>query len=208
MKTKKVIILSGSVLSIVLILAVLSYMQQPTKYTGIDFTYSDSQTIKTILHSKNIFMSSPTKISDYTVKQYCMYFDDQNKQQIMNECVTTSLTDPDGNPLGNINIGGRYEKPLMAVAIVESSPLLDSQKNNLVTVFEAMISTLVCDCWEEKQPGGFGSLSQWIQATENHHVNSGRDSTKSKISGFEGKEIILEISKADDSYLWTLIIIK
>ena len=208
MKTKKVIILSGSVLSIVLILAVLSYMQQPTKYTGIDFTYSDSQTIKTILHSKNIFMSSPTKISDYTVKQYCMYFDDQNKQQIMNECITTSLTDPDGNPLGNINIGGRYEKPLMAVAIVESSPLLDSQKNNLVTVFEAMISTLVCDCWEEKQPGGFESLSQWIQAAENHHVNSGRDSTKSKISGFEGKEIILEISKADDSYLWTLIIIK
>ncbi len=208
MKTKKVIILSGSVLSIVLILAVLSYMQQPTKYTGIDFTYSDSQTIKTILHSKNIFMSSPTKISDYTVKQYCMYFDDQNKQQIMNECVTTSLTDPDGNPLGNINIGGRYEKPLMAVAIVESSPLLDSQKNNLVTVFDAMISTWVCDCWQEKQPGGFESLSQWIQAAENHHVNSGRDSTKSKISGFEGKEIILEISKADDSYLWTLIIIK
>ena len=153
-------------------------------------------------------MSSPTKISDYTVKQYCMYFDDQNKQQVMDECITTSITDSNGNSLGNINIGGRSEKPLMAVAIVESSPLLDSQKNNVVTVFEAMISALVCDCWEEKQPGGFVSVNQWIQAAENYHETSGRDSTKSKISGFEGKEVILEISKTGDSYLWTLIIIK
>lgn len=208
MKTKKIILFCSSALAIGLILAALNYSEQPAKYHGIDFRYSDSQKIKNTLNSKNIFMSPPTKISDYTVKQYCMYFDDQNRQQVMDQCITTSLSDSNGNPLGNINIGGNSEKPLMAVGIVESSPLLDSQKNNMVIIFETMISEFVCDCWEEKQPGGFESVNQWIQAAANHHETSGRDSTKSKISGFEGKEVILEITKTTDSYLWTLIIIK
>ena len=204
---KKLLLISGIVFLVVAFI-VLNYSETSTPHTGIDFTYTDLQKIKTILNSKNIFVSSPTIISDDTVNQYCMYFDDKNKQQIMNTCLTTSVTDINGNPLGNINIGGDSQNALMAVALLESSPLLDSKFGMMESIFEAMISVLVCDCWEEKHPGGFESVKHWMQAAKEHHVDSGRDSTKSRISGLVEKEIVLEITKTRDSYLWTLIIIK
>ncbi|MGB0856182.1 MAG: hypothetical protein ACPGQP_04080, partial [Nitrosopumilus sp.] len=53
---------------------------EPELVYEIDFTYSDIDTLKEILATKNIYMSSPTEITDYTVDQYCTFFDDENKQ--------------------------------------------------------------------------------------------------------------------------------
>lgn len=173
----------------------------------VDFRYSDSKIIKNMLSSKNIFMSTPIQISDYTVKQYCMYFDQDNNQQIMDYCLTSALTDSHGISLGNINIGGNSENPQMAVALIETSDL-DSRQEIIVSVFDTLIDVLVCDCWEEQQPGGFESVSSWITAAKEYYVESEQDSTKSKISGLVGKQLILEITATDDSYLWTLIVVK
>ena len=122
--------------------------------------------------------------------------------------MTTALLDSTGTPLGNVNIGGTHEYALMALAVLESKPLLDSEKDAIGIVFETMIKTLVCDCWEQTQPGKFNSIKEWIDASESHYLNSGKTTLNSKISGLADKELILEITKTDNSYLWTLIIVK
>lgn len=174
---------------------------------GNDFSYSDSNVIRNELLSKDIFMSAPTKISDYTVKEYCMYFDQNNNQKIMNQCFTSAITDSAGAPLGNINIGGDANDAQMALAIITTDDL-KSRQDVITSVFEILVKTLVCDCWDEQHPGGFSSVGSWIDAAKSYYVESGQDSTKSKISGLAGKQLILEITKDNDSYLWTLIVVK
>ena len=34
-----------------------------------------------------------------------------------------------------------------------------------------MIETLVCDCWNDKQPGGFESVNAWIDAAKINMLN-------------------------------------
>ncbi len=71
-----------------------------------------------------------------------------------------------------------------------------------------MIGTLVCDCWDEKQPGSFESVSAWLNTAENKYAESSKTTLKSKINGLDNKKLILEITSKDESYLWTLIVIK
>jgi hypothetical protein len=71
-----------------------------------------------------------------------------------------------------------------------------------------MIETLVCDCWEEKRPGGFESIYQWLKTAEEHYLESSQTTLKSKITGLDQKQLILEITAKEEAYLWTLIIIK
>jgi len=126
------------------------------------FTFNDVDKIKKSLSTQKIFMSSPVEITDYTIGQYCPSFADI--QNLLNHCATTVITDINGNSLGNINMGGTTDGPIMALAIIDSSPFLDSKQDTVNYVFQTMIETLVCDCWEEKQPGGFESVSAWLDA--------------------------------------------
>lgn len=206
---KKIIPLSiGMFVATIFAVAFTNYDTPNNLVNTVNFEYSDYQTIQNNLDAKNIHMSSPTMISDSTVKQYCMYYDQDNTKQIPSRCMTTALLDAHGVPLGNVNIGGTHETALMALTMLESKPLLSSEKDSIETVFETMIEILVCDCWEQVQPGGFNSVKEWIDASENHYLNSDKITMNSKISGLAGKELILEITKIDDSYLWTLIIVK
>ena len=173
-----------------------------------DFTYADVDKITEILATQNISMSAPTEITDYTIKQYCTYFDEGDVQRIMKYCITTALLDSDGKPLGNINMGGSSDYSTMALAIIEASPFLDSKDSEVNFVFQTMIETMVCDCWEEQQPGGFESVPQWLKTAEEHYLESPYTTLKSKIEGLDQKQLILEITPKDGKFLWTLIIIK
>jgi hypothetical protein len=33
-----------------------------------------------------------------------------------------------------------------------------------------MIESTVCECWEDESPGGFESVSDWIDAANSHHL--------------------------------------
>ena len=199
------------VIALIGISAIFIYMSNTNvtskQIDGNDFSYSDSTIIRNELLSKDIFMSAPTKISDYTVKEYCMYFDQNNNQKIMNQCFTSAITDSTGDPLGNINMGGDANDAQMALAILTTNDL-KSRQEVITSVFEILVKTLVCDCWNEQHPGGFSSVESWIDAAKTYYVESGQDSTKSKISGLAGKQLILEITKDNGSYLWTLIVVK
>ena len=191
----------------------LVYLDLISKNTSIEtsetvFIYSDIEKIQKILATENILMSSPSAITDHTVKQYCTFFDNDGVQQFVSYCVTTSILDSDGKPLGNINMGGNSIKPSMALAIIEAGPFFDSKTDNIEFVFETMIETLVCDCWAEKQPGGFESVSAWIHAAEQQYSDSSQSTLISKINGLNQKQLVLEITSSGNSYLWTLIVIR
>ena len=171
------------------------------------FTFYDVEKIKSSLSEQNIFMSTPTPITDHTIENYCAIRDDI--LSTINYCTTTAIQGPDGKSLGNINMGGSPDNPVMALALVESSPFLDSKSNEIGIVFETMIETLVCDCWNEKQPGGFESVNDWIETAKIKYAESSQTiPLKSTIIGLGDETLILEITSKNDSYLWTLIVLK
>jgi len=172
----------------------------------VGFTFNDVDKIKKSLSTQKIFMSFPIEITDYTIDQYCPYFTDI--QNPIDHCATTVITDINGNSLGNINMGGTTDGPIMALAIIDSSPFLDSKQDVVNYVFQTMIETLVCDCWEDRQPGGFESVRTWLDTAAEKYTESTQNTLTSKIEGLENMKLILEIKSTNENYLWTLIILK
>ena len=171
------------------------------------FTFYDVEKIKLSLSEHNIFMSIPTPITDHTIGNYCAIRD--NILSSINYCTTTAIQGPNGRSLGNISMGGTPDNPIMAIALVESSPFLDSKSNEIEIVFETMIKNLVCDCWNQKQPGGFESVNAWIDAAKIKYAESSQTiPLKSTITGLGNEKLILEITSKNDSFLWTLIVLK
>ena len=181
---------------------------EPKPVYDIDFTYSDIDIITEILATKGIHVSSSTEISDRTVDQYCTFYDDENKQSFVEYCTTTAVIDSDGKPLGNINLGGTSDDSTLALAILEVSPFVNSNQNDVYFVFKSMIETFVCDCWNDLKPGDFESVDQWLDAAAEQYVDSGKKSLKSTIDGLDEKKITLEISSNEKSILWILIVVK
>ncbi len=172
---------------------------------GAGFTYYDIEKIKTSLAEQNIFISTPVAITDHTISQYCTFFDG-NVQKTTQYCTTTVILDSEGNTLGNINIGGDTESPVLAIANLETSSL-DSKQDEVYTVFQVMIETLVCDCWEDKKSEDFESISAWLDAAQAFYTIEQRD-IKSNIDGLGEYQLILEITSKKDSILQTLLILK
>ena len=184
-----------------------SSMPSSEKLYQYGFTFYDVEKIKDSLSEQNIFMSIPSPITDHTIENYCAIR--ANILSTITYCTTTAIQGPNGKSLGNINMGGNPDNPIMALALVESSPFLDSKSNEIEIVFETMIETLVCNCWNEKQPGGFESVSTWIETAKIKYAESSQTiPLKSTITGLGDETLILEITLKNDSHLWTLIILK
>ena len=179
--------------------------ESPSVY-GSGFTYYDIEKIQNNLEGHNIFVSSPTAITDHTINQYCTYFE-KGLPRNVEYCTTTVVLDYEGTTLGNINIGGDVQSPVLAIANLETSSL-ESNPDEVFAVFEAMIETLVCDCWEEEKSEDYPTISAWIDGVQTFYIDSGKRDIKSKIDDLAGYEILLEITSKDNSILQTLIILK
>ena len=177
---------------------------KPTSNGG--FTYYDIEEIQNNLEVNNIFVSSPTAITDHTISQYCTYFE-KGLPRSVDYCTTTAVLDYEGTPLGNIHIGGYVESPVMAIANLETSSL-ESNQDEVFAVFEAMIETLVCDCWGEEKSEDYPAISSWLEGVQTFYIDSNKRDIKSKIDDLAGHEILLEITTTDNSVLQTLIILK
>lgn len=197
------------------IAAVASYAmivpQEPSEplttpiYTS-GFTYYDIEYIQTSLREHDIFVSSPTPITDHTISQYCTFFE-KGLPRNVEYCTTTAVLDSDGNTIGNINIGGSTTSPILAIANLETDTL-ESDKEITYEIFETVITTLVCDCWEEEESIGFENISEWLDTVHTFYYDSDERSIKSKIDNLADTEILFEITPKDDSVLQTLIITK
>jgi len=202
-----IFIIIGIVVSISIIFAYVEFDVSPSKSiydTG--FTYYDIEIIQNTLAKQNIFVSSPTAITDHTISQYCTYFE-KGLPRNVEYCTTTAVLDVEGKPLGNINIGGSIKSPVLAIANLETSSL-DSNSKEVFTIFETMIESLVCDCWEDEKSEDYKTIIEWVERVQTFYVDSGNRNIKSKIDNLAGYEIFLEITSKDDSVLQTLIILK
>ncbi len=183
-----------------------SESQSPSIYDQ-GFTYYDIETIQTTLSEQNITVSIPVAITDHTISQYCMIFENKLPQKI-DYCTTTNVIDSEGNPLGNINMGGNTNSPILAIANLETTTL-ESNQDDVLTVIEVMIETLVCDCWEEeKSDDDLESISAWLDAVHSFYNDSGQRGVKSQVDDLGTSVITLEVTSKENSILHTLIIQK
>ena len=177
------------------------------KQHDLDFSYSDLELMQTKLAAKDIYMSSLTAVTDRTIDHYCTFFDENDQKQSVSYCATTALLNLSGDTVGNLNMGGTSEYPILALAIVDSK-FIDSKQGQVEFIFKTVIDSLVCDCWEEQKPGGFSSVSEWIDLAAKKYDQSGQITLKSTIEGIDNKQVILEITNTGSSYIWTLIVLK
>ncbi len=171
------------------------------------FTYYDIETIQTTLAEQNITVSTPVAITDHTISQYCVFFENKLPKTV-DYCTTTNVLDSKGKQLGNINMGGNTNSPILAIANLETTTL-ESNHDDVLTVIEVMIETLVCDCWEEeKSDDDIESISAWLDAVHSFYNDSGQRSVKSQVDDLGTSVITLEVTSTENSILHTLIIQK
>jgi hypothetical protein len=161
--------------------------------------------MKSSLASKGVSMSSALKISGGSLAKYCTFYSDIEKQNSIEYCTSTELTDSNGNFLGNIHMVGSMDSPSAVLGVMQADPYM-SNLDYIKTTYQIMVESLVCDCWQTQKPGNLESVSAWIDAAKSHHLEATGITSSSKISGLAQKQLILEVTTNTEGYLWKFII--
>jgi len=174
---------------------------------ALNFTYADANTkLKEALATEDISMSSPVRLKEKTdIDKYCTFFKDKEKQSLVEYCTSTELRDSDGVFLGNIHMIGSPSFPRLVIVLVQVDPLM-SQLDSVKTVFSTATETLVCNCWEEKKPGGFETVSSLIDGLYQFHTGDVKPHSQSNQISIEGKSMQIELTTNTQGYLWELLI--
>ena len=206
MKKKILILPSIAILVAILTVFLITSLNSVTEPEKLSVSYvQTNKDLKNLLSQYDISMSSPLKLSGEAIDQYCTFFANDSLQNSIEYCTSTELLDSDGQYLGNIHIVGSSEKPQFVIGVIQVSPLLN-HLDETKTVFQILVESLVCDCWEEEKPGGFESVSSWIDAANVHHLEAKKTTSKSEISGLAQKGILLEVTTNTEGYLWKFIV--
>ncbi len=153
----------------------------------------------------DIHMSSPLTLNGFSIEKYCTFFSDESIQKSIEYCTSTELLDSKRQFLGNIQMVGSNSVPKFVIGVIQSDPFV-SQSDDIKIIINSMIESMVCDCWEQRKPGGFESVSMWVDAANSHHLQNNSITTKSEIKGLSDKPLLLEITTNDEGYLWKFII--
>lgn len=173
--------------------------------TPITLSYDSNSVLKSSLASKGISMSSPLKISGGSIAKYCTFYSNAEKQRLIEYCTSTELKDSDGKFLGNIHMVGSTDSPNAVLGVIQTNPDM-SNIDSLKTVYEAMVKSLVCDCWQDQKPGDLESISSWVDIAKSHHLEAKGITSSSKLAGFAQKQLVLEVTTNTEGYLWKFII--
>jgi len=203
---KKVLILSLIAILIAVLVGFLIINFNDISEPELSISYvQTNKDLKDLLLGHDISMSSPLKLSGDAIDQYCTFFANDSLQNSIEYCTSTELKDSDGKYLGNIHMVGTSEKPRFVIGVIQVSPLLDNLDETKI-IFQTLVESLVCTCWEEEKPGGFESVSAWIDAANAHHLEAKKTTSKSEISGLAKKSLLLEITTNTEGYVWKFII--
>lgn len=172
---------------------------------NLSYDSSNSQ-IQLMLETSGIAMSNPLKLKGESIDQYCQFFSDENIQKFVHYCTSTELIDSNGQFIGNIHMVGDSDSPFVVLGIMQTDPFI-SEIDSVKTISEAMVKSLVCDCWENEKPGGFESVSEWVDAAKSHHLESKKITSKSEINNLAQKQLLIEISTNTEGYLWKFMVI-
>ena len=203
---KKILIPLISGITIVAIFAVFLIPTEKTNNETLSISYTETnKEIQSLLWMQNISMSSALKLNGFSIDKYCTFFSDESIQNAIEYCTSTELLDSEGRYLGNIHMVGVSNSPKYVIGVIQADPI-SSQLDDVKIIYQTMVESLVCDCWEEKKPGGFESVSDWIDAAHSHHLEAKRITSTSEINGLAQKDLLLEITTNTEGYLWKFIV--
>ena len=198
-------VISGIVIVIIIAALVIpSEKETDSEILSISYVETNKE-IQSLLDLQNISMSSALKLNGFSIEKYCTFFADKSIQNAIKYCTSTELLDSDGRYLGNIHMVGVSDSPKYVIGVIQTDPIV-SQLDEVKIIYQIMIESLVCDCWEDEKPGGFESISDWIDAAHIHHLEAKRTTSKSEINGLAQKDVMLEITTNTEGYLWKFII--
>jgi len=204
---KKILIpvISGIAITIIIVALMIPTPEEIESETlSISYTKTNKE-LQSTLATNNISMSSALKLNGFSIEKYCTFFADEATQNAIKYCTSTELLDSDGQYLGNIHMVGTSGSPRYVIGVIQADPIT-SQLDEIKIIYQTMIESIVCECWKEEKPGGFESVSDWIDAAHAHHLEAKRITSKSEISGLAQKELLLEITTNTEGYLWKFII--
>jgi len=204
---KKVLIpvISGIAIAIIISVLMIPIPEEAESETlSISYTKTNKE-LKSILETNNISMSSALKLKGSSIQKYCTFFADEATQNAIKYCTSTELLDSDGGYLGNIHMVGTSGSPRFVIGVIQADPIT-SQLDEIKIIYQTMIESIVCECWNDEKPGGFDSVSDWIDAAHAHHLEAKRITSKSEINGLAQKELLLEITTNTEGYLWKFIV--
>ena len=203
---KKILIPLISGITIVANFAVFLIPTEKTNNETLSISYTETnKEIQSLLWMHNISMSSALKLNGFSIDKYCTFFSDESIQNAIEYCTSTELLDSEGRYLGNIHMVGVSNSPKYVIGVIQADPI-SSQLDDVKIIYQTMVESLVCDCWEEKKPGGFESVSDWIDAAHSHHLEAKRITSTSEINGLAQKDLLLEITTNTEGYLWKFIV--
>ena len=210
---KVVLIPSIAIIAIIAIVILLSYVLIPdgdkrisSTSNTLSLSYIDTnKELQYDLDLFNIQMSSPLKLNGFSIDKYCTFFSDEFIQNSIEYCTSTELLNSEGQYLGNIQMVGSNAFPEYVIGVIQSDSSA-SQLEDIKIIINSMIESVICDCWDEKKPGNFESVSSWIDAANLHHLENTSVTSKSTINGLNEKPILLEITTNENGYLWKFLI--
>ena len=68
-----------------------------------------------------------------------------------------------------------------------------------------VIEDLVCDCWNEVQPGDIETVAGWVDKQRDFHTSDTKPTSKSNLS-LSGMQLQMELTTNTEGYLWKLLI--
>jgi len=207
---KVILIPSISIIVIVILFSYILIADNDDRISSSSNTLSLSyvDTNKELQHDLellNIQMSSPLKLNGFSIDTYCTFFSDELIQNSIEYCTSTELLDSKEQYLGNIQMVGSNAFPEYVIGVMQSDSSA-SQLEDIKIIVNSMIESVICDCWDEKKPGNFESVSSWIDAANLHHLENTSVTSKSTINGLNEKPILLEITTNENGYLWKFLI--
>ncbi len=172
----------------------------------LEFTYDDSNSkLKQKLEFFDISMSSPIKLINRNyLEEFCTFFENEELQNQVDYCTSTELRDSEGKYLGNIHMVGSRQMPKIILALIQTDPFWKNL-DDVKTVYNVVIEDLVCDCWNEVQPGDIQTVAGWIDKQRDFHTSDTKPTSKSNLS-LSGMQLQMELTTNTEGYLWKLLI--
>ena len=175
-------------------------ISQSTSYTNSNLK------IQAILLSHQIAMSSPVKLDTQDlIEQYCLSFIAEKARDIIDYCTSTELKTSNGDFFGNIHMVGSTNSPDLIIGTIQIDPFFNQEKE-ANAVFTSMLLTLVCDCWEDKKPSNFDSLTSFLDSVKEMHLETLKPRTVSQVITLEDKQIQTILITNQQGYEWQFLI--
>ncbi len=156
---KKILVPVISAIAIVIIVGIfLIPAPEEAKPETLSLSYTETnKEIQFLLTMHDMSMSSALRLNGFSIEKYCTFFADESIQNAIEYCTSTELLDQDGQYLGNIHMVGLNSSPKYVIGVIQADPVV-SQLDDIKIVYQTMIESLVCKCWEEEKPGGLESV--------------------------------------------------